>query len=460
MPSDNLILLLILLALAVAGTVLLRRGLKGRQVGTTPHCFSCGFDLSGLANGATLLPGPDRRCSECGVPLAFAASIRVGHRVRRRWMIALGAALLAIPGTFFLLGVRSGDRVTVPIVQLPTPVLIAMMRGNPSETVIVELANRVKAKELDAKQIAVLGKRVLAEQGDLSRPWTQGWHYLGVAVYAAGGIAVEDQYAGLRASMTGRMEMRDKVRTGGTQAIAVPMDLGRWLSFAPRTCGVSSCTARFHDAHGNVVAVASSDSAAGGASSVGTPLMVVHLDIPDLPPGRYRVVYNAVMSATEGNWNYDAEQPVNVSLDAEREIEVVASDQPVIGYSTRGESQSGVLPVVRSVRVNLLGSGSRTNAWVIAEFESNGLSYSYEVFIKPAGASESERIRLGSFVIAGSVSSSPSGGSACDRVPSGFNAERVDVIFEPDLFGAERNPDVSSIERAPIRVEGVTVTPL
>jgi len=460
MPSDNLILLLILLALAVAGTVLLRRGLKGRQVGTTPHCFSCGFDLSGLANGATLVPGPDRRCSECGVPLAFTASIRVGHRVRRRWMIALGAALLAIPSTFFLLGVRSGNRVSVPIVQLPTPALIAMMHGNPGDEVIVELANRVKAGELDAKQIAMLGKRVLAQQGDLSRSWTSKWHYLGVAVYAAGGITAEDQYAGLRTSLTGRMEMRNKVRATGTQAIVVPMDLGRWLSITYGDWGVSSCTAKYHDERGNVVAVAESELPAvcGRGSAVSSP--VVRLKVPDVPPGRYRIVYSAVMSATQGNWNFDGEQPVNVPLTAEREIEVVPSDQPVIGYSTPIESQVGVSPKIRSVRVNLLGSGSRTNAWVIAEFESNGLSYSYEVFIKPAGASESERIRLGSFVIAGSVSSSLSGGSACDRVPSGFNAERVDVIFEPDPFGAERNPDVSSIERAPIRVEGVTVTPV
>lgn len=458
MLSPNLILLLILLVLSTAGIVMLALGVRGRRVGSTPYCFNCGFDLSGLAAAGTVQPSSERRCSECGVKLAFAASIRVGRHVWRRWMVAIGVVLLAVPATFFVLAGRDGNRLTVPIVQLPTPALLQLMRGNPSETVIVELANRVKAGSLDAQQTAWLGNRILAQQGYLSLPWTQGWHYLGVAVYAAGGITVEDQYAGLRASLTGRMEMRDKVRAGGTQPINVPMDTGRWLSFAPRMYGVSSCTASFHDAHGNVVAVASSDSPAASGSGFASPVPVVRLEVPDLPPGRYRVTFAAVMSATEGNWDYDAEQPVNVPLTAEREIEIVASDQPIIEYSTLPDPEINARQAVPSVRVILLQGRAETKAWVIAEIERNSRCYSYTVYIKPAGASDTERVLLGSFVIADAASPRAGVGSACDRVPAGFNAERVDVILEPDLFGAERDPYLTSIERAPLRFEGVPVS--
>jgi hypothetical protein len=458
MLSPNLILLLILLVLGTTGTVMLALGVRGRRVGNTPYCFNCGFDLSGLAAAGTVQSSPERRCSECGVKLAYVTSIRVGRHVWRRWMVAIGVVLLAVPATFFVLAARDGNRLTVPIVQLPTPALLQLMRGNPSETVIVELANRVKAGSLDAQQTASLGKKVLAQQGDLSRPWTQGWQYLGVAVYAAGGIAVEDQYAGLRESLTGRMEMRDKIRAGGTQPISVPMDTGRWLLFTPRMYGVSSCTASFHDAHGNVVAVASSDSPAASGSGFASPVPVVHLDVPELPPGRYRAAYTAVMSATEGNWDYDAEQPVNVPLTAEREIEIVASDQPIIEYSTLPDPEINAQQAIPSVRVILLRGRAETKAWVIAETVRNSRCYSYKVFIKATGASDSEKVLLGSVVFADAASPRAGPGSACDRVPAGFTAELVDVILEPDLFGAERDPSITSIERAPLRFEGVPVS--
>ncbi len=66
--------------------VLLTAGLRGRRTDDHPLCRRCGFDLTGRAARTTV-------CGECGADLSPARAIRIGHRVRRRGLIAGGAGL-------------------------------------------------------------------------------------------------------------------------------------------------------------------------------------------------------------------------------------------------------------------------------------------------------------------------------------------------------------------------------
>src|SRR4051812_27458501 len=79
--------LLFAATVATLGAGLFFFGWRGRRVGDHPFCRRCGFDLFGK-------PDDSRVCTECGSPLDRRRAIVIGERRRRRWAIALGAALL------------------------------------------------------------------------------------------------------------------------------------------------------------------------------------------------------------------------------------------------------------------------------------------------------------------------------------------------------------------------------
>ena len=86
-----LVVALLLVAVG-AGALLLWRGLRGRRVDDHPLCRRCGFDLTGLPDGGG-------RCPECGADVAAPGAVVVGHRERRRGLIALGLLALLVGGT-------------------------------------------------------------------------------------------------------------------------------------------------------------------------------------------------------------------------------------------------------------------------------------------------------------------------------------------------------------------------
>lgn len=85
----------LLFLLTIGGGVLLSAGLRGRIVGDAPHCAACGFDLTGVP-GRVDGHRPKSRCPECGQAITSPDQVRTGRRVRRRWMIAAGSAMLVL----------------------------------------------------------------------------------------------------------------------------------------------------------------------------------------------------------------------------------------------------------------------------------------------------------------------------------------------------------------------------
>jgi hypothetical protein len=77
---------MILIAITLAGTLLLLRGLRGRRVGDTPYCPKCGYDLTGLTS---------QRCPECGRDFT-PETILHGRRHPRPVAITFGLILLAV----------------------------------------------------------------------------------------------------------------------------------------------------------------------------------------------------------------------------------------------------------------------------------------------------------------------------------------------------------------------------
>src|SRR5687768_3494899 len=83
------VIALLVLTIGVVGLVLLRRGWRGRLIGSHLVCRKCDYDLFNL-------PDDQNACPECGSDLAAPKAVQTGHRRRRPGMIVAGASLLLL----------------------------------------------------------------------------------------------------------------------------------------------------------------------------------------------------------------------------------------------------------------------------------------------------------------------------------------------------------------------------
>jgi hypothetical protein len=81
-----------LLAMFIAGIVLIIKGLRRRVERTPPRCARCGFDLRGLPVAAG---HEGSRCPECGTELWHPGRVR-HERIVRRWRLAAAGGMLVL----------------------------------------------------------------------------------------------------------------------------------------------------------------------------------------------------------------------------------------------------------------------------------------------------------------------------------------------------------------------------
>ncbi len=145
--------------------VSLVRGLRGRRVGTEPRCAKCGFDLTGLVERGTTT------CPECGQKLDAPGAVMTGVRRRRRWALALAAALLV-----FSVGVAlSASQRVNWIPYLPSRVLSEYTRWTGRDAALAELTTRLEAGTLGRGSVDGVVAAALAAQGDLNTAWNHRW---------------------------------------------------------------------------------------------------------------------------------------------------------------------------------------------------------------------------------------------------------------------------------------------
>lgn len=150
---------------------LLWLGMVGRRVGDHPVCRRCGFDLYGK-------PAESRVCSECGADLGRRRAVRIGHRFRRRSVIAVAALLLVFSsGWLGLIGRRAAAQVNW-IGYEPAFVVVRQAESrSPArrDAALLELLRRLQNGKLSGGMTNQVVRRALALQAEASAPWSLLW---------------------------------------------------------------------------------------------------------------------------------------------------------------------------------------------------------------------------------------------------------------------------------------------
>jgi hypothetical protein len=151
-------------AMALAGVVLLSRGMRGVRMDDHPVCRRCGFDLFGL--------GPtSEKCPECGADLHLPRARIIGHRRRRAGLLTAGVGLLAVSlSALSFLGVARVRQMDLNTLK-PFWWLKLEVRDPASLPVVAELNQRLAAGKLDDAQIASIADIALRTQGDPRATW-------------------------------------------------------------------------------------------------------------------------------------------------------------------------------------------------------------------------------------------------------------------------------------------------
>lgn len=164
---DAFAILMVCVLCLIVSFFLLRRGIRGRQIGDHPHCRRCGFDLFGK-------PETSQQCSECGADIHAPKAIVIGVRHRSATKILLGIFFLLVS---FGAGVPIGWNYRSLIdLNAYKPDWWLMMQWDPSSSsfsspAMNELLARLSSGKLSDSARQSMLKKIIAT-GLPANPWT------------------------------------------------------------------------------------------------------------------------------------------------------------------------------------------------------------------------------------------------------------------------------------------------
>lgn len=165
-----------LVAAGVIGAAVLLLGLRGRRVDALPRCRKrrCRYDLTSFLGETRPGRAYPITCPECGRVAGGERAVRWGRRRARRWVVGIGALLLALTGAVGGVEVYARTRNVNTIIWLPLFVLLdRAAKDTPANGYAhqVELLRRVDMGEIDASGAGRVVRRILVWQRDASVEW-------------------------------------------------------------------------------------------------------------------------------------------------------------------------------------------------------------------------------------------------------------------------------------------------
>lgn len=141
-------------ALLILGVILVVRGLRGKRVGSEPHCSKCDYNLTALTS---------EKCPECGTPVTQKTTIYGSTRQRRWALVAIGVTLPLLPSlsNFALLAVYMASTSDAPWRQPFETIMEQLESGD--TMAIYELRDRADRGELSKEEAILVAQIALAE---------------------------------------------------------------------------------------------------------------------------------------------------------------------------------------------------------------------------------------------------------------------------------------------------------
>lgn len=225
------IIFIILAVMFLAGVALLRLGFLGLLVNDHPHCRRCRFDLSGLAPRAEW-------CPECGSTITGPGSIRVGLRRRRPFAVGVGAVLILLSASPFLVSVISNDNFNrfMPLWLLRLDLL--SHTAERSTAAAIELEQRVGA--ISSSEAAYIADALLDAQSDCAVPWRLPHAWLVGKLRLSRSLSPAQEQRLIRQACSVELRTRDTLASTAGLPYSVKIKDFRWeyrgtsLSFAVR----------------------------------------------------------------------------------------------------------------------------------------------------------------------------------------------------------------------------------
>ncbi|MEM9882870.1 MAG: hypothetical protein AAF800_08130 [Planctomycetota bacterium] len=214
--------LIVGVAILLAGVAVLWLGWRGPRLDDHPICRRCGYDLYGSAVGSD--------CAECGCRLDGPRALRRGNR-RRSGRTLLVGGLMLLSGV----GLAGGAGYTWWgaadwIIHKPTFWLrhdAIRQIGTPQEPNAMQLAERLDQRRLSVAQEVALVGPVLRLQGDPSLAWVDPWPEILETLVVRGHLSPPQLGRFAAQSFDTRLTVRPVLRRGDSLRIDLDSFLRR-----------------------------------------------------------------------------------------------------------------------------------------------------------------------------------------------------------------------------------------
>ncbi|MGB7160894.1 MAG: hypothetical protein WBD40_22715 [Tepidisphaeraceae bacterium] len=217
---------LVILALSIAGIVVLTLGVRGRPIFSSPRCAKCSYDLRNVQ----FLSQDVGNCPECGAALSALGGVSFGRWQRRPRQIVWGFVLLALPWILAIPTAYVMRRMYVTpvpagpmsVANQPTSALLASLPANLNAPWHwQELEKRMKAGTLTTADvdaaIAVLVKNLNAARAAGKDRQSLHWCDTFITAAVSGKKASQAQLDALCRAYYGdapKLKVRDRAREG------------------------------------------------------------------------------------------------------------------------------------------------------------------------------------------------------------------------------------------------------